>query len=262
MADPTMVHPLTRALVTARTSGIRTAAPGDELGNLNRATALQIQHGVVTELGTSVAGWKVAVLVDGDVIAAPIIAERLIQSPASLPQFVYGFGGVECEIAFKVARAPIATGHSFSRGDILASLGGACVAVEILDSRWVTGLTSSRNAVIADLLSNGALVVGGWIDNWHQRDFASLGVALDVNDRVAIERQGGHASGDLVDWVVVLANHIAECGQTLQPGQVRHHRQFHRRPLCRSRRQDDGSGSGFSFALRHLQTNSTRLRGS
>jgi 2-keto-4-pentenoate hydratase len=220
MTDPTMVHPLTKALVMARTSGIRTAAPGGEFANLDRATALQIQHEVVAELGTSVAGWKIAVLVDGDVIAAPIVAERLIQSPASLPPFVYGLGGVECEIAFKVARAPIATGHSFNRGDILASLGEACVAVEVLDSRWVTGLTSSRNAMVADLLSNGALVVGGWIDNWHQQDFASLGVALDVNDNIAIERQGGHASGDLVSWVAVLVNHLAERGQSLQPGQV------------------------------------------
>jgi hypothetical protein len=102
---------------------------------------------------------------------------------------------------------------------------------------------------------------GCWIDNWHQQDFASLGVALDVNDKIAIERQGGHASGDLVSWVAVLAYLRAERGQPLPSGQVVTHRQFHWCPLCRSRRQDDRSGSGPSFTLRHIQTNSTRLRG-
>jgi len=213
------MHPLTSALVAARTTGVRTTLPGIEVDAIDRATAFRVQLEVVEELGTSIAGWKVAVLADDDVIAAPIITERLIRLPTSLPPSVYGLGGVECEVAFEIARTPIATRGEFSRDEILASMGSAHAAMEVLDSRWTMGLTSPRNAMVADLLANGALVIGEPVDEWRHQNFASLRVALEVNGEVLIEREGGHASGDLIGWVALLANHLAERGQVLRRGQ-------------------------------------------
>ena len=159
------MHPLTSALVAARAAGVRTSLPGIEVYAIDRATACQVQLEVVEELGTSIAGWKVAVLADHDVITAPIIAERLIRSPVSLPPSIYGLGGVECEVAFEIARTPIATRGGFSGDEILASLGGAPAAMEVLDSRCTMGLTSPRNAMVADFLANGALVIGERVGN-------------------------------------------------------------------------------------------------
>lgn len=212
------MHPLTNALVAARTSGVRASLPGVEVDAMDRATAYQVQLEVIEELGTSIAGWKVAVLADGDVIAAPIITERFIRSPASLPPSIYGLGGVECEVAFEIARTPIATKGEFNRDEILASIGSAHAAMEVLDSRWTMGLTSPRNAMVADFLANGALVIGERVDEWRHLNFAFSRVALEVNGEVLIEREGGHASGDLIGWVALLANHLAERGQVLRRG--------------------------------------------
>jgi 2-keto-4-pentenoate hydratase len=74
--------------------------------------------------------------------------------------------------------------------------------------------------MVADFLANGALVIGERVGNWQHQDFASLCVALEVNGEVLIEREGGHASGNLIGWITVLANHLASRGQVLQRGQV------------------------------------------
>jgi 2-keto-4-pentenoate hydratase len=214
------VQNIADALVAARAAGVPAGLTPEVLERLDDETAIRVQHLTLERLRARVAGWKVAVLPDSHVIAAPIIHSLLLHSPAVLPRAVYGLGGIECEIAFLIGR-PLLERHGglLGRDEVADSIDGACAAVEVLNSRLPDGLSSPRSALLADLLSNGALVVGALLKPWSNIDFTKLAVEFAVNGKVAVSRRGGLRSGDPLGCVVALANHLARRGIPLLPGQ-------------------------------------------
>lgn len=214
------MHTIANALVTARMTGAPAALTPEVLARLDDETGMRVQQLTRERLRARVAGWKVAVLPEGHVIAAPIVDPLLLHSPATLPPIVYGLGGIECEIAFRMGRSlPERRGALFGRDELAASIDSACAAVEVLHSRLPGGLNSPRSALLADMLSNGALVVGAPWDRWSNIDFTTIAVEFAVNGKVVMSRRGGLPSGDPLGGVVALANHLARRGTPLLAGQ-------------------------------------------
>ncbi|WP_167549729.1 fumarylacetoacetate hydrolase family protein [Ensifer aridi] len=174
----------------------------------------------MAELAVPVSGWKVAALPDGEVIFAPILESRLFKSPASLPPSVYGLGGVECEVAFRFAREPVSCNGKFSREDIVEVIEGALVAIEVVNSRWTSAFSTPRNAMIADLLSNGGLVVGPVNANWRDIPFDMLSAKLNVNGNTACQTEGGNPQKDLIGLLTSLANELINQGIVLAAGTI------------------------------------------
>jgi 2-keto-4-pentenoate hydratase len=208
------------ALVTARMTGAPAALTPEVLARLDDEAGIRVQHLTLERLRARVAGWKVAVMPEGHVIAAPIIDRLLLHSPATLPRVVHGLGGIECEIAFLMGRSlPERRGALLDRDEVAASIDSACAAVEVLHSRLPDGLKSPRSAMLADMLSNAALVVGAPLDRWSNIDFTTIAVEFAVNGKVVVSRRGGLPSGDPLGGVVALANHLARRGTPLLAGQ-------------------------------------------
>jgi 2-keto-4-pentenoate hydratase len=208
------------ALVAARTTGAPAALKPEVLARLDDEAGVRIQHLTLERLQARVAGWKVAVLPDDLVIAAPIIEQLLHHSPAALPKSVHGIGQVECEIAFLLGRSlQQSRGGVFGREEVAASIDSACAAVEVLHSRLPDGTHSARGALLADMLSNAALVVGAPLATWSNVDFKTIAVQLAVNGNAVVSRRGGLPSGDPLGGVVALANHLARRGIPLRAGQ-------------------------------------------
>ncbi|RWB92968.1 MAG: hypothetical protein EOQ56_35995 [Mesorhizobium sp.] len=157
---------------------------------------------------------------DGDLISAPIVTSRLLHSPARISQTTYGLGGVECEIAFRFAKEPVPDKGGFAREQIIEAIDGACAAIEIVDSRWTTAFSTPRNAMIADLLSNGALVVGAVNKNWRDVAFNTLRAHLGINGTTVCQSTGGHPNGDLIGLLTMFANDLWERGLVLRPGEI------------------------------------------
>ncbi|TIU17406.1 MAG: hypothetical protein E5W49_20060, partial [Mesorhizobium sp.] len=178
-------------LAAAHRGGERVMADTSTLEALSRDQALSIQHEVVSAL-SPVAGWKVAALPDGDLISAPIVRSRLFQSPVSISPAVYGLGGIECEIAFRFGREPVPARDGFASEHIIEAIDGACAAIEVADSRWASKFTIPRNAMIADLLSNGALVLGSLNKNWQDVAFETVPARLGINGNTICQTIGGH----------------------------------------------------------------------
>jgi 2-keto-4-pentenoate hydratase len=190
------------------------------LERLDDEAGMRVQQLTLERLRARVAGWKVAVLPGSHVISAPIIDPLLLQSPAALPEAVHGLGGIECEIAFLVGRPlPDRRGALLGRDEVAACMDSACAAVEVLNSRLPDGLSSPRSAMLADMLSNGALVVGAPLKTWSNIDLANIAVEFAVNGRVVVSRRGGLPLGDPLGGVVALANHLALRGTPLLAGQ-------------------------------------------
>ncbi|ESX84280.1 fumarylacetoacetate hydrolase family protein [Mesorhizobium sp. LNJC405B00] len=211
---------IAQKLIAAHRSGERVPANASTLEALSRAQALGIQHAVVSGLSVPVAGWKVAALPDGDLISAPIVESRLFQSGVSISPAIYGLGGVECEIAFRFAREPAPGRNGFAREHIIEAIDGAYAAVEVVNSRWASALSTPRNAMIADLLSNGALIIGSVNRNWRDVGFDTLGARLGINGSTVCQNAGGHPDGDLIGLLIMLANHLRQRGLVLRPGEI------------------------------------------
>ncbi len=213
-------HNIANALVTARMTGAPAALTPEVLAGLDDEAGIRVQQLTLERLRARVVGWKVAVMPEGHVIAAPVIDQLLLHSPATLPPIVYGLGAIECEIAFLMGRSlPEPRGALFGRDEVAASINSACAAVEVLHSRLPGGLNSPRSALLADMLSNGALVVGAPLDKWSNIDFKTIAVEFAVNRNVVMSRRGGLPSGDPLGGVVALANHLARRGTPLLAGQ-------------------------------------------
>lgn len=206
-------------LVAAHRGGQRVSADEPTLKALSRAQALSIQNEVVSALALPVLGWKVAHLPDGDLISAPIVKGRLLSSPTSIPSAVFGLGGIECEIAFRFAREPVPGKDGFNREHIIEAIDGACAAIEVVDSRWATTFSTPRNATIADLLSNGALIIGPVSSSWRDVAFETLGARLVVNG-ITICQGMGNPQGDLIGLLVMFANDLRRRGIGLRPGEI------------------------------------------
>src|SRR5262245_17857526 len=95
---------LAERLLEARARHQPADLPADCFGQLDEATAMRIQQLTVERLHAAVAGWKVAVLPDGAVLAAPILDFLLYRNAASVPDRLRGSGGIECEIAFRIGQ--------------------------------------------------------------------------------------------------------------------------------------------------------------
>src|SRR4029079_11442505 len=91
--SPTMtadwIHSIANALVTARMTGAPAALTPEVLARLDDEAGSLVQHLTLERLWARIVGWKVAVMPDGHVIAAPIIDRLLLHSPATLPTIVY-----------------------------------------------------------------------------------------------------------------------------------------------------------------------------
>ena len=218
MTDATLAKRIVTALVHARTHGGSADLPAELLNQVDMDTSLQVQQLTLDHLRGSVAAWKVAVLPDGTVLSAPVPDSLFFRAPARLPRDLYGQGGIECEIAFRIARDLPPRPAPYSRDEVAACVEGACVAVEVLNSRLAAKFDSPRNAMLADMLSNAALVVGDPVREWHDGNFRTLPVQLFVRGESVLSRQGGHPNGDPFDGVIALANHLAGRGLALKAG--------------------------------------------
>lgn len=181
---------------------------------------LAIQAAVTRRLGASIAGWKVALPVDGAVLSAPIFAADTFASPAAASISGRMTHGVECELAFRIARElPARPDRGYSSSDVAPCIGGVMAAFELLQSRLVDGFQSPRPHLLADRLGNGGVVLGEIRADWRWRNHADVPVEVCIDGAAIASQQGGNPVGDPFSAVVALAEHLAARGMALLPGQ-------------------------------------------
>jgi 2-keto-4-pentenoate hydratase len=180
-----------------------------------------VQVEVASLIGAKIAGWKVALPPDGEVIAAPIFADGVSASREALPAQACFKDGIECEIAFRIDRAlPPRPSEGYGIADVIPSIGGAMAAFELLSSRLVNGFKSPRPQLLADNLGNGGVVLGEPRADWRDLDFERIDVALIIDGVPAVSQCGGNPVGDPLRAVAALANHLVDRGAALVPGMI------------------------------------------
>lgn len=191
------------------------------------AEGYKVQAGLLAALEIPVGGWKIGatskvaqkMLKTRGPFAAPVFAPRIYDAPARLPSSAYRMRGLEGEFAYRFAKPLPARRAAYDADEVAAALGSLHLAIEIVDSRFAGGFKMPLPAIIADLGSQGALVLGPPVPRWRQRDLAKVPVRMEVNGKVVGEGDGSAPMGSPMTALVWLVNHARRRGG-IAAGQV------------------------------------------
>jgi 2-keto-4-pentenoate hydratase len=200
--------------VARRTHGVVAHQWLDPLIDFNQAYGLQ--ESVRIELGAKVVGWKVAAPASADVISAPLFDMGCIDSASDLADSDVLRDGLECELALLIEHSLPMGGCT--RDDVMEAVGTVMPAFELLCSRLPGKFTSPRHHLVADCLGHGGVVLGAPCATWKAHDLANLRVALWNDAAPIIVERASNPFGDPLIAVALLANHLAERGQSITPG--------------------------------------------
>lgn len=209
-------HQIAQALVAARRSG-QPWQPGKFDENLGLDDAYAIQAAVAQAMGWFEArprAWKVSALPMHN--AAPLA--DVLTSPALWPLPGPSGALVEAELAFRLARTPARA------QDVSACLGSVCVAIEIVSTRLVDGLTAPPVWKLLDQGLHAGLVIGA------EQPFSALSLSnpvwskqhcqMVVNGQVAAQAVGTHPTSDPLSALPWLFEHAAQHAGGLRVGDL------------------------------------------
>jgi len=185
---PDQIERAAGALVAARKGSAIAALPAGAVPQ-SEAEAYQIQDAVIAKLGETIGGWKVGISPLGGHLAAPIFASAVHASPASLPARGLKMIGIECEIGFRFHKPLPPRATPYSRAEVLdaASLHPT---IEVVESRYQDFRSLDRLTVLADNISNGALVYGPAASNWEGVDLAHPPIDVTADGKPFAECTG------------------------------------------------------------------------
>src|SRR5258707_11062323 len=122
---------------------------------------------------------------------------------------------IEAEIVFVLGDG--VAGPGVSVADASRAAAGVAAAMEIIDSR-IAGWRIKLADTVADLASNGAVVISSRIVPLAGLDTRLIGMMLTRNGELADTGAGAAALGDPLTVVAWLANTLGQHGVALGPG--------------------------------------------
>ena len=202
---PAEIERAAKALVAARKGSAIPSLPEDAIPQ-TEADSYQIQDAVIAELGEKIGGWKVGISPLGGHVAAPIFASTIFSSPANLPARGFKIIGIECEIGFRFNKALPPRAESYTRHEVLAAA-SLHPTIEVVDSRYQDFRALDRLVVLADNVSNGALVYGAAAKDWDGIDLAHPSIDVTADGKPFADCTGLRA-GTPIELVLAAVAHV------------------------------------------------------
>lgn len=180
-------------------------------------TAVRTLQDLIARKSGAVGGWKVMAGGEGEPFCAPIPASRYFADGKSINATRYRIMLVELEIAVKLGRDLPAEADAAT---VEAAIISVHPALELIGSPFVDRDAIDFNTKLADLQSNGAVVVGPAFADDTKTQFENIPAALTHDGEVVKSGQGGAGWSQIVDAVKWLATHAAGRGMPLKTGDV------------------------------------------
>lgn len=152
--------------------------------------AYQIQGAVAAQVG-AVGGWKTgAESATAIPIAAPIFADDIYASGASVAPGKMRLFGLEVEIAFQLGDDLPPRPNAYSEQEFLDAVETMVPLIELVDSRLRDFEQAGSIWKLADNQINSGLVIGQPVDNWSQLNLGSLRATLRVDQELIKDCHG------------------------------------------------------------------------
>ena len=225
--QPTTATQAARLLLAVRRGAPRLASLPAALAPQTLAEAYAIQHALLDELGSDIAGWKASLSSVDEGICAPLPACTVLDAPAyaaTLQPRVLGFApcATEAEVAFRLAHdlPPLAGGARYDRETVCAAVASAHAVIEVLSSRYLEEAAVPPFGRVADSYMNLLLVVGPSCPDWRRLQVETLPLEVRIDGNPVHQGRGGHPLGDPLLALVWIANHLAQLGRGLRGGEI------------------------------------------
>lgn len=215
-----MTLPLTDLLLKQRADGTTLAEVPTDLVPRDAADAYRVQSEIVAALGGAGA-WKVAPKpADGAPFCSPILKTDVHSSGVALERARLPGLGIEVEVAVTIGRDLGGKPGGYGPGDVLEAIASWHVVIEVLASRYTDRSKVPGLAAIADLQSNGAVIVGPAMTFATLPEFGAQALTLSLDGEIAQRSEGNATTENVLASLAWLANHAAERGLPLKSGDV------------------------------------------
>jgi 2-keto-4-pentenoate hydratase len=197
----------------------------------SRAEGYAVQAEVVRISGQNIVGWKIAatsqagqkhINVDGP-LAAPLLANRVIQNSATMPTFPMD-GNImkvaEAEFAFRFGTPLPRRSLAYSVEEVLAAVESLHPAIEVPDSRYREFVKVGAPQLIADLACACWFALGpATATDWRARDLVNHKVTAFINGRAVATGTGANVLGDPRIALTWIANELSMFANGIEAGQ-------------------------------------------
>ncbi len=213
-------------LMALRRPGARPLSLPVELAPRDEREAYRVQAAIALAQGDAGGYWKVAMNDANTGTCAPVFAADVHPSGAHVVSPIAEELGIEPEVAFKLRSPlpPLGAGRRYERNSVMAAIGSAHPAIEIVVSRFLRHELAEPMDRLADNISNAGLVLGPHCQRWRQLDFTALPLQLvttsEGHEPDVHRPRGGHPQGDPLLPMIWLANHLSALGTGLKAGDV------------------------------------------
>ena len=210
-ADAAAAERLAARIIAAR----RGAAPLDpaEFSHYpdDIESAYAVQRIVASAVGP-VGGFKTARKPSQSQIIAPIFAQDIFHSPATIPAGRCRFLGVELELGFLIRR-PLPANAATLPADELRGFVSLAPAIEIVDTRLKDPGVDNALLKLADNQINGGLVIGTPLDDWYNVDTIHPRARLTFDTNAVLDGEAMVPGGDAFETFCALVGIIgSHCG--------------------------------------------------
>lgn len=147
----------------------------------------------------------------------PVLESTMYQPGDALPLSAFISPKIEAEIVFVLGRRLM--GPAVGYAEARSAISGIAASMEIVDSR-ITDWRIRLADTVADLASNGGLVVSDYLAPPTGIECRSIRMTLSRNGEVVASGKGSDALGDPVAVLVWLANTLGSHGVALEPGHL------------------------------------------
>jgi 2-keto-4-pentenoate hydratase len=202
------MHRAAELLLGARRERQPIAALPEELRPASLIEAYALQD-IVAMACAPIAGWKIGA---ASPQATPLFSPMpswggYARSGQRISRNSHRYGGVEAEIAFHLSQDLPVRDRPYSRDEIIAAIGSAHPAIELLESAFADPDQVDRFSVIGDLQMNGGFAFGPPARHWRSIDLAQESVTVAIDNETRFQGTASNSAGtDLLRLVEWLAN--------------------------------------------------------
>ena len=223
--DNSFIEQAVKLLVGARASHQRLETLPVECRPETIEDSYQVQDALINRLGLQVGGWKVGatsvkaqtMLGTNEPFAGRMFKASILDSAGELSMADLFTPGVEVEVAFCLGH-DLPAGPVYARDEVADAVRSLHPAIEVVDTRYTSGLKAGIFQIVADNSAHAGFVVGSGIADWRGIDRQGIAVKLVINGEMISTGVGANAFGDPLDSLVWLANDRSRRGDGLVSG--------------------------------------------
>jgi 2-keto-4-pentenoate hydratase len=226
--NQSQIHQAAALLWQTRLEQRRIETLPDHLRPHSLTEGYAIQDAMVATAAQPVLGWKIAATSKAgqehigvtEPLAGRLFQNFVVADGTRLPAAPLHMKVMEAEFAFRMGRGLPPRDAAYEQQEVCDAVAALHLAIEVPDARFERFAEIGPAQIVADDAFAAWFLLGPEVRDWHRLDLATQKVRALKNGTLAAEGTGADALGDPRIALTWLANHLAQRGIGLKPGDI------------------------------------------